>query len=299
MVMQILPYLGLALLVLAFSVVAYQFADGPSSRRPELGPRGAIRKQVLSTGGLFASVEPPMRFLAARIARLPIARLRASMAERIAVSGDWLGLTADEFFALCALGGICGCGLGLAFVWLAGASFMFVVIGTGCGALLPVIEIDSARARRHLQVNRGLPPAIDLATMCVGAGLDFPSSLRQVVQNMVARDDGLRRELERILQELALGRTRRSAMEGFIERVPIEAVKDFAGSIILAEEKGTPLIDVLRIQANTLRMRRSVLAEELAARAGVKMIFALMLMFGCVFLLLLGPFIVTLVETGL
>jgi tight adherence protein C len=299
MVTQILPFVSLGLLVLAFSIVAYQFADGPAARRPELGPRGAVRKQVLLAGGFFASVEPAIRFLAARISRLPLGRARAGIAERIAVSGDWLGLTADEFVAMCVLGGVAGCAMSLLFVWVSGMSLLFVVGGTFLGTMLPFIEVDAARQRRYQQVNRGLPAAIDLATMCVGAGLDFPSSLRQVVQNTVKRDDGLRRELERILQELALGRTRRSAMEGFIERVPIEAVKDFAGSIILAEEKGTPLIDVLRIQANTLRMRRSVLAEELAARAGVKMILALMMMFGCVFLLLLGPFIVNLVENGL
>ena len=65
-----------------------------------------------------------------------------------------------------------------------------------------------------------------------------------------------------------------------------------------SEEKGNPLAEVLRIQANMLRMRRSVLAEESAARAAVLMMGPLMLIFGAIILVLLGPFIINSMESG-
>jgi len=70
--------------------------------------------------------------------------------------------------------------------------------------------------------------------------------------------------------------------------VPTEAVREFVGAVVQAEEKGTPLAEVLRIQANILRMRRSVLAEEAASRAGVMMMIPLIMLLGSILVILLG-----------
>ena len=72
--------------------------------------------------------------------------------------------------------------------------------------------------------------------------------------------------MQRMLQELDLGHTRRKALEGLAERVPTEPVRDFVASVVQAEDKGTPLAEVLSVQARMLRMRRSVRAEESAAK---------------------------------
>ena len=70
-------------------------------------------------------------------------------------------------------------------------------------------------------------------------------------------------------------------------------------AVVQAEAKGTPLAEVLSIQARMLRMRRSVRAEESAAKAGLMMMGPLMMMFMCIILLLLGPFVVQWMGTGL
>src|SRR5690606_11854976 len=100
---------------------------------------------------------------------------------------------------------------------------------------------------------------IDLAAMCLAAGLDFPGSVRQIVLKTPAKNAPLREEFANILQELELGRTRRQALENFADRVPHEAVHDFVGSVVQSEEKGNPLAETLTIQATMLRMRRTVL----------------------------------------
>ena len=99
-------------------------------------------------------------------------------------------------------------------------------------------------------------------------------------------------ELCAVQQDLSLGRTRVEALRDLARRLPCEAVHGFVTSVIQAEEKGTPLAAALRVQAEVLRARRGVLAEEAAAQAGVLMVLPLLLLLACVLLLLFGPFVV-------
>ena len=96
-----------------------------------------------------------------------------------------------------------------------------------------------------------------------------------------------------------LGHTRQQALAAFSERVPTEAVKDFVSSVRQAEEKGNPLSEVLQIQATMLRMRRSVLGEEAAARAEVLMMLPLMMLFSSILLILIGPLVINTMQSGL
>jgi tight adherence protein C len=106
-----------------------------------------------------------------------------------------------------------------------------------------------------------------------------------------------RQELVQVLDELGLGRTRVEALAALATRSSSVAVREFVAAISQSEQKGTPLIDVLTIQSTTLRQRRSVRAEELAAQAGVKMMAPLMLLVASLLLIIFGPIITT--GTGL
>jgi tight adherence protein C len=76
--------------------------------------------------------------------------------------------------------------------------------------------------------------------------------------------------------------------------VPSDQVTEFVNAVIQAEDRGNPVADVLQIQAGIARMRRSVRAEELAAKAGVAMVGPLFLLFGCIMLLVVAPMILKL-----
>jgi hypothetical protein len=74
-----------------------------------VGVKGLKRKAVLEEGGLFNTIEPLMRWLARRIASLPIAQTPAtSINTQLRQAGEYLGLTADEYLALCVLSAL-GC----------------------------------------------------------------------------------------------------------------------------------------------------------------------------------------------
>jgi tight adherence protein C len=270
----------------------------PAPHSPRLGLRGLKRTQALARGGAFVTAEPVIRFVAGLFARLPIPRLRSRIEAQLTQAGDLLGMTPDEHLALSALSAAGFLLAALALREVVGTSPAVLVLVTGSGAVLPHLRVSGEIQRRQRQVDRALPGAIDLAALCMGAGLDFPGALRQIIDKSLSPGDPLHEELGRILQLLELGRTRREALESLAERVPTEAVRDFVSSAVQAEEKGNPLAEVLRIQAGMLRMRRSVDAEQAASRAGVMMMIPLMLIFASIVLILLGPFIVNGMRSG-
>jgi tight adherence protein C len=151
------------------------------------------------------------------------------------------------------------------------------------------MQISGAKDERLKLISRGLPYVTDLMALAMGAGLDFPGSIRQVIEKSSNPDDPLIEEFTLILQTLNLGRTRRDVLLEFAKRAPVEVVKEFTGAIIQAEERGNPVAETLQIQATVSRNRRSVRAEELAAQAGVKMVGPLMLIFGTIMIMILGP----------
>ena len=289
-------YLGLGLVGLAILVFVYQLALTPAEVQPDVGVKGLKRKAVLDEGGPFNTLEPMMRWLAARIASLPIDDMRTSINAQIRHAGEDLGLTAAEYLALSVLGALGFGAVGLALDTYAEIGGIFVLMLAALGMLLPHLQVSGEIERRFKQVNRGLPFAIDLVALTMSAGLDFPGALRQVTEKTSDKADALYEEMQRILQELELGRTRKQALLAFADRCPTEAVRDFTSAVVQAEEKGNPLADVLQIQATMLRMRRSVAAEESAARAGVLMMGPLLLIFGTIMLIILGPFAVNIMS---
>jgi tight adherence protein C len=167
-----------------------------------------------------------------------------------------------------------------------------MMVGGLLGAALPWMQVQNEIRQRFRQIDRGLPAAIDILALCMGAGLDFPAALRSAAGERGTTRGAVAEEFERILQELEVGHPRVQALRSFERRAPTEAVRGFVGAVAQAEQKGNPLVEVLQIQAQVMRAQRSVAAEEAAARAGVLMIVPLFLLLCCILLLLMGPFIV-------
>lgn len=292
----VMGFSSVGLMVFGLALFVYQLALSPADEQPDVGVKGLKRAAVMEEGGLFTVIEPFMRWLARRIASLPIQDTRDKINKEIREAGEYLGLTADEYLALCVISAFSMLGVGLLIDALSDIGGIFVVMFLGFGTILPHMQVSGEIERRFKQVNRGLPHTIDLVALTMSAGLDFPGALRQVTEKTADRADAIYEEMVRILQELELGRTRKQALLAFADRCPTEAVKDFVSAVVQAEEKGNPLAEVLQIQATMLRMRRSVAAEESAARAGVMMMGPLMLIFATIMLIILGPFAVNIAS---
>lgn len=295
---EMIGYGAVGLLGLSIGITAYALGLNPPTATPLLGLRGLKRRKALADGGIFPTVEPIIRFVAGLVSLVPLGRLRRRLDAQLMHAGDLLGLTPDEHVAMSTLSALCFLLAALAFKDIIGTSPAVLVFVMGSGAMLVHLRVTAEIQRRQRNINRALPVTIDLCALCMGAGLDFPGALRQIIDKALAPGEPLHEEMSRILHVLELGRTRREALESFAERVPTEPVKEFVSSVIQAEERGNPLSEVLRIQARMLRMRRSVQAEQNASRAGIMMMIPLLLIFASIIILLLGPFLINGAKSG-
>jgi tight adherence protein C len=286
-------------IVAGMSGLAFQLAAKPAVDRPTLGNRGLKRARALSAGGLFALGEPVVRYTAAWFTTLSLSALRPKLRRVLVRSGDHLGLSEDELLALSLLS---GAGLGAATlllgIWV-DLPVASVAVALVLGGLAPWFRLATVAKHRAKRVTRSLPGVIELGAMCMGAGLDFPGSLHRIVDSAADPSEPIIEEIQRVLQELDLGRTRRSAMIAFSNRVPSDDVRELVNSVVQAEDKGSPLAQVLTIQAQTLRLRRSIAAEETASEAALMLVGPMTLIFLCVIVLLLGPVIVRFMTGGL
>ncbi len=274
----------------AFAMMVYTVMIAPSQSAGRLGLRGLKRQRSVATDGSWTQLEPLVRWLSLRTSRLLTPDLRAAMDAKITLAGDVLGLTADELGALSLMASVGGTLLGFLLGYVLEYPLgLCAIFGFGLGLLAPYLQIDGIAQKRLVTVGRTLPYAIDVFALSMGAGMDFPGSVRQYVEKSSNPSDPLVEEFSLMLQSLSLGRTRRDALLEFGARCPIETVTEFVNSLIQAEERGNPVAEVLAIQAGTSRQRRTVAAEESASKAGVKLSGPLMLVFVAVLGLMIGP----------
>jgi tight adherence protein C len=269
--------------------LVYAIASAPTRVASRLGLRGLKRQQLVIKNEVWSSVEPIVRWLGVRVSGILTDEQRAVLDRQIALAGDYLGLTADEYLALMILSSVAGGGVGAVFGYLLDVGGLMIVMGIMLGGALPYMQVSGVGQERLKNISRGLPYIIDLMALSMSAGLDFPGAVRQVVEKSSNPDDPLVEEFTLILQTMNLGRTRREALSEFAKRAPIDTVNEFVNSLIQAEERGNPVAEVLAIQATVSRTRRSVRAEELAAKASVQMVGPLMLVFFCIMGLIMGP----------
>jgi len=295
--MSVLSLLSIAMFAVSAAVLVAIFLNEKPDDVSLKGSRGFARQHARKSS-MFRLLEPMFALLGKHVSRLPFDKKRKQLDRTILLAGEYHGLGPDELMVVMGFSGVFGA--------IAGAYFLQatdgILIPLACfvlGPMLPSMQLKGLTKERHKSIDRGLPMAIDLAALCMSAGLDFPGALQHVVDNMPNPREPIRQELERILQELSLGHTRRQALESFAKRVDTEAVVEFVASVVQAEEKGTPLSTVLSIQAGALRGRRSVMAEEAAARAGVMLMMPMVMMMGSIVVVLMGPLILDMMDGGL
>jgi tight adherence protein C len=286
----------LAIVGVALFFFTYAFASAPTRPASRLGMRGLKRRRAIENNPTYARIEPVVRWLGVRISGMISPETAKNLDTQIGLAGDFLGLTPEEYISLSMVTAVGGALFGALIGVLMGNLGMAIMICLALGGALPYLQISGEAQRRLKEVTRGLPYVIDLMALAMSAGLDFPGAVRQVVQKSSNPDDPLIEEMTRILQELQLGRTRRQALLDFGQRAPTPSVTEFVSALIQAEERGNPVAEVLQIQAGVSRMRRTVRAEESAAKASVKMVGPLFLLFACIMLLVMGPMILSLAS---
>ena len=272
-------------------LLTYAVTSAPSTSANYLGTRGLQRSRAERDNPLFRQFEPTLRWLGTHLKPLSSEALRRRIDRQIMLAGDFLGLLPEECVALTLLTLLAGSSAGAIYGTLLSRGPLYVIIGGMVGLMLPYLQLTGLEQERRKRVQNGLPAVIDLLSLGLSAGLDFPGALKQVVDTASSSGDALVGELNLILKELQVGKTRKQALEQLAERVPCEAVREFVGAVCQAEERGNPLGQVLEIQAEASRQRRSTRAEEAASKAGVKMLAPMLLIFTAILLLIVTPMV--------
>ncbi|HZG73842.1 MAG TPA: type II secretion system F family protein [Chondromyces sp.] len=175
-----------------------------------------------------------------------------------------------------------------------GVVILLAFLGLIAGRFLPLYYIKQKAKARAAQALRELPDFIDLLTVSLEAGLGFDSALNKVV----AKKEGiLSQEFRYFLEEIRLGKTRRTALSGIRNRLIVADLHTLISSIIQAEQLGVSMVNVLRVQSQEIRDRRKQRAEEAAMKAPIKMLFPLVLfIFPSLFIVLLGPAVIQIIQ---
>jgi tight adherence protein C len=287
-----------ALISGAVALFVYAILCAPSRATSRLGTRGLRRQRALQDP-LWRRVEPSISWMGTRLSGVLSDPQTAVIDRQLVLAGDYMGLSAPEYVALSLI----SLGLGVVAALLSVRAvhmgpILFIALAF-LGASLPYLVISGEAESRLKSISRRLPTAIDLIALAMSAGLDFPAAIRQVIEKSSDPYDALIEELGWILHKLSLGNTRRQALEEFAVRAPTDVVLEFVGAVSQAEERGHPISRVLQVQATTSRERRSVRAEESAAKAGVALAGPLMLLFLAIILLIMAPMVLRLGASAL
>ena len=186
----------------------------------------------------------------------------------------------------CAIGGLV-LGLLLGSASSAGLAFVFGLGLAALGYIAPAVVVSGRARRRGAQLVAALPDALDLLAVSVEAGLGFDAAVAKLTQHM---DGPLTDEFELALGEMRIGESRPDALKKLAARAGTAEISSFVRAIIQADQLGTSLGRILRVQATDTRNKRQSAAEEKAMKAPIKMLFPTVLfIFPAMFLVVLGP----------
>jgi tight adherence protein C len=281
--------IGLALALLGYAVVARPGASRPPVRvnltRQLVVERAApgvpADRRRRGPGRLLRLLTPDgvarrMRRLLDRAGRPPAWPLARLLWAKLVLAGT--GATLGTLFVLASPGTL--------------AALLAAVV-TGVLYFLPELLLSSRGQERQQAIALELADTLDQMTIAVEAGLGFEAAMARAGRNGTGP---LAEELVRTIQDIAVGRPRREAYLGLVERTAVPDLKRFVAAVNQADAYGIAIAGVLRTQADEMRLKRRQRAEEKAMQIPVKVIFPLILfILPTLFIVLLGPAVIDIV----
>ena len=237
---------------------------------------------------------------------LPV-RVMQRTQERLLMANLETRLTPSQFQGFCWISGVMALGVMFFFLLstgiargedgtvLASKAILYLMAGTAGGYILPQFFLSRFIKKRQEAILLAQPYALDLLSITVEAGLGFDASLAYAMRKLTGP---LTVEFAKSLNEIRLGKPRLEAFEDLGKRTGVEDLKIFMTAIVHASRLGTSITNTLRIQADSLRIRRRQRIREMAMKAPVKMTFPLVLfIFPALLLIIIAPGMLRLSET--
>ena len=305
------------LFVLGIGFVAVALALAAAALRPGVQPGGvarsiAVLESITSPAPttLTREIDPPfaerilepMRRRALRIGRrLTGADSAERLRHKLDLAGNPPGWTVDRVVSGKVLCTLVGFAIALALSLVLGVSPMmriaFLAVGAAVGWFGPNLYLYQRTYERTELMQRELPDAIDLLTICVESGLGFDAAIQQVARST---EGPLADEFNRMLHEMQIGKGRGDALRALSERSNVADVRSFVGAMAQADTFGIPVAQVLRTQSHEMRVRRRQRAEQRAQQVPVKITVPLIFcILPCLFIAVMGPAAISIMGSGI
>ena len=165
------------------------------------------------------------------------------------------------------------------------------------GFVAPGYFVALQARRRQRRIRRGLPDALDLLVICVESGLGLDQAVMQAAAEMAVAHPDISREFGLVNLELRTGTPRADALRNLAARTAVDELKKLVAVLIQADRFGTGIAQSLRTHSDYMRVQARQVAEEKAAKVGVKLVFPI---FFCIlptlFVVTVGPMAVRIVR---
>jgi tight adherence protein C len=169
-----------------------------------------------------------------------------------------------------------------------------LVLAVLLGYRLPYGYIQGKAKTRQHEIRKALPFTLDLISISVEAGMALDGAMQIVMEKSTGP---MSEELNLTLREIRLGKGRNEALIDMGERLGVEELKSFVTAVTYIARLGGSLVDVIRIQAQAMRIKRRQRAEEKAMKTPVKIMIPLVFfIFPSMFIVILGPAAITMTE---
>lgn len=174
---------------------------------------------------------------------------------------------------------------------------MAVVAFIAIGFFGPNEFVRRAGKRRQKRIRQGLANALDLLVVCVESGLGLDQAIVQVAKELEHAHPEVSQEFTMVSLELKAGKVRADALRNLAERTAVEDLKKLVAVLIQADRFGTGVGQSLRQHAEYMRVQARQVAEEKAAKLGVKLVFPI---FFCIlpslFVVTVGPVVMRIMR---
>jgi tight adherence protein C len=234
------------------------------------------------------------------VQRLNVPKFKQHVLSLLLALGNPNQYTAEEYLVLCCVWGIIG-GVMLTLMGHVVASqlsivgtVMSLVVGFAGGFFGCYIWLRERALARLRAIAKRLPYTLDLISMAMDAGATFYEAASAVIRD--EPDDPLNEELSIVVREIDFGRSRQDALTHLGQRIKVEGLDGILSAVLQAEQLGTPLAEVLKLQAELLRMRRSMRAERKAGEASVKILVPSMLIMAACVVIIFAPIAVRFIR---
>ena len=200
--------------------------------------------------------------------------------------------------AMLGVGALLGGGYGMLAYGPTQKGFFSIGIAAGVCFYLPELVLKFMISSRKQKITLSMPDALDLLVVCVEAGLGLDAGLRRIGDELADAHPELCSEIALSNMQVQMGRVRRDVLHDLGVRTGVEDVKSLAAMLIQAERFGSSIGQALRVQSDSMRVKRRQLAEEKAQKTAVQMLIPMILfIFPGIFVVLVGPAAIKMMDT--